>query len=128
MTTRSWSELKTFRKNHPAENYMQYDSSFKKQFSHLGKKFLKDCSTEMGLDCVKITYNPAGPACPGECMLYGMKADRGICIVVSVDGTVDHLGIMYRTIDGMNDHTGGSNHWMPWNEADPVETFSSLLR
>ncbi len=109
------------------DGYMEEDSSkmnenaeglAKQNFRKLGKKAFKELAEYIGLKEYDVKFNPGGPAVSGDLSLMGMfTADKGIYISMNKDGLKG--GVLYRSIKGMKDYSGGGNNYFP--EAELAE-------
>ena len=86
----------------------------KKVFLKTGKTFLWNLSKDLKLRDAKISVNPGGIAVSGECSLIGLWNDGGggIYVQLSQFGGDQENVLLYRTIQSMDDHTGGQNHFV----------------
>ena len=84
----------------------------KKVFLKTGKTFLWNLSKDLKLCDAKISVNPGGIAVSGECSLTGIWGNIGIFVQLSQFGSDQENVLLYRTIQRMDDHTGGQNHFV----------------
>lgn len=112
-----------------------YDSigyATKQEFGKIGKKALKELATMLKLNEYNVNFNSAGVACSGDLRLMGFKKGKakGIYINFNKNGICDW--ILYRTIENMNDWTGGINNQLPMDSFDNPESIvkavNQLLR
>lgn len=87
----------------------------KKTFLSVGKTFLRALAKDLGFRESKTASNPVGIAVSGECYLYGMWEDGGLYICLEQPPIGDDI-LLYRTIQDINDHRGGSNRFISLRE------------
>lgn len=117
-----------FRKDHWEElsNYPSHD--LKKSHGRRGKNALKVLGELLELEEIKVHYNPSGIIDGGYLTLIGMRGDKGIYVSLSCSG----LGkdILYRTVQHMEDYTGGSNNFLSTSEfiEDPEKCIEKMKK
>lgn len=88
----------------------------KKVFLNLGKTFLRALAKDLGLHDAKVTSNPGGIAVSGECSLYGMWENSGICVCISQPCLAGVDTVLYRSIRHVRDYNGGHNQFVSRSE------------
>lgn len=88
----------------------------KKVFLNLGKTFLRALAKDLGLHDAKVTSNPGGIAVSGECSLYGMWENGGICVCISQPCLAGVDTVLYRSIRHVRDYKGGHNQFVSRSE------------
>jgi hypothetical protein len=78
----------------------------KLKFKRNALALLKQVNIALELNA-DMRYNPGGIAVSGEATLH---ADKVYIQVSDID-----LGILYRTVRGRKDYSGGFNHWYSWS-------------
>ena len=84
----------------------------KKIFLKTGRTFLWNLSKDLKLTDAKISVNPGGIAVSGECSLTGIWGNTGVFVQLSQFGGDQENVLLYRTIQSMDDHAGGQNHFV----------------
>jgi len=97
----------------------------KKAFLNTGKTFLRALAKDLGFKKAKVSSNPAGIAVSGECYLYGMWEDGGLYICLEQPTVGDDI-LLYRTIQDINDHRGGSNNFISLRDLRQMD-YKQLL-
>lgn len=98
----------------------------KDRFHTVYKKRLREIATALGLSKEEydLRSNKAGPAILGEVTLHTNK------LYLQVGG-LDESQVMYRSVSGRKDYTGGTNHWMSleslWNDSRCIPAFRTLI-
>lgn len=99
----------------------------KAKFGRLGKQAFKELAEYLGLKEYDVRYNKGGIAVSGDLTLMGMyEPEKGIYISMNKDGFGP--GVLYRTISGMKDFTGGSNNYFNESEFKTPETIKKRMR
>lgn len=121
------SQKKLNELNSVLRNYDYMNQSNKEEFHKLSKQFLRKVAKDLDLGQFAVRSNKAGPAVSGEVYLMGMFSEgNGIFIVISGDNGASYMKspIMYRSITGMKDHTGGHNRWL---KHDQMEDYDNVI-
>ena len=95
----------------------------KKEFTRIRKKWMNQLIQIMGLEKADydLRYNAGGPAVMGEVTLHTDK--------VYVQLLDSQCGpIMFRTVTGRKDYSGGANHWGDFAEVEDIEKFARNLK
>lgn len=87
----------------------KFDYAGKHRFKRSALALLKQVDKALNLNA-DIRYNSGGMAVSGEATLHADKV-----YVQIMDGD---LGILYRTVKGRKDYSGGCNHWYSWRALD----------
>lgn len=83
--------------------------AMKDLFHRSGKQFLKELARRIGATEFEVRSNKAGPAVVGEVTLHTPH--------VYVQLTGGSCGdVMFRSVNGMKDYTGGPNQWSSMRE------------
>ena len=114
---RNWDRLS----NYP-------DDTLKKSHGRKGRNALKTIGKLLGLEQVKVDFNPSGIIDGGYLTLIGMKGEKGIYISLSCS----NLGpdVLYRTAEHMKDYRGGTNNFLTSENfvEDPERCLAALAR
>lgn len=98
----------------------------KKTFLKTGKTFLWNLSKDLKLCDSKTSTSPGGIAVSGECSLVGMWDDVGICVQIGQPNYDRERVLLYRTVQSMDDRTGGQNHFLTLRDLQRM-SYSQLL-
>jgi hypothetical protein len=99
----------------------------KDRFHTVYKKRLREIAEALGLSKSEydLRSNKAGPAVLGEVILH---SDR---IYLQVGG-LNQNQVMYRSVKGRKDYTGGTNNWMSldvlWNNARCIPALLAVMK
>jgi len=99
----------------------------KKAFLNTGKTFLRALAKDLGFKEAKVSSNSAGIAVSGECYLYGVWDDGGLYFCLEQPPIGDDV-LLYRTIQDINDHRGGSNRFISLRELRQMDYTQLLAR
>ena len=90
-----------------------YNATFKEQFKKVGTRAMRELAELLDLKEIDIHFNPGGIAVSGDLRLMGMWSEEdGIYITMNKDFPNRMSGeVLYRTIKGMKDYTGGPNNY-----------------
>jgi hypothetical protein len=83
-----------------------YGQTEKAKFKRNALALLKQVNKALDLNA-DIRFNPGGWAVSGDAMLHADKVYIAI--------TSSEHGVMYRTVKGRKDYSGGFNHWYSWS-------------
>ena len=114
------------------EGFPGYDDARKEKFKEIGKRFVWDIFlalrelTNKELPH-KISFNAGGIAVSGDHHLKVMfSEDKGVHLFFGAE--MPHLGMCYRSIKSLDDHTGGPNHWYKFeNLGHPAKFLGALM-
>lgn len=98
----------------------------KKTFLHVGKTFLRALGKDLGLHDVKVYSNAGGIAVSGECWLYGLWDNGGICVGISQPVYGRENVILYRTIRDLRDFKGSYNRYIQLHDLKTL-SYEALL-
>ena len=102
--------------------------SAKWEYRRVGKAAMKEMANYLDLVEVDIHFNPAGIAVSGDLTLMGLRGDgTGIYVSMNKD-IVSICQVLYRTIKHMKDYTGGTNHWMSFEELADISTVTRKIK
>ena len=105
-----------------------YKGSAKWEFRRIGKAAMKELANYLDLVEVDIHFNPGGVAVSGDITLMGRDRDgKGIYVSMNKD-MVSICQVLYRTIKHMKDYTGGTNHWMSFEELADIPTVIRKIK
>ncbi len=87
-----------------------YNDKDKARFAKLGTVLLQQVAArlKMPIDTYEVRYNKGGIAVSGEVILHHET------LYIQLAQT--DLGVLYRSVEGQKDYTGGRNRWMKWEE------------
>lgn len=88
----------------------------KAEFHAKGRVFLRALSKDLGLREYKVKSNYGGIAVSGEVYLYGMWSEGNGLMVCLEEPCLGDDVLLYRSVQGMNDHRGGRNHFIGLSE------------
>jgi hypothetical protein len=102
------SELVALRRGRQANAYTEYDEKRKQEFRNAATTYLRAVADALGLKEGEydLRYNPAGIAVAGDITLH---TDT---LYVTFSDSFWCLGVLYRSVKGRRDYTGGPNQWM----------------
>ena len=102
-------------------------SPSKARFHRQYKRLLKTVAEKMGMapGTYDIRSMKGGPAVMGEVVLHG---DHIYVMVIGDKLKRDEPAVMYRTVQGRRDYTGGQNHWMQSSLLNDPHHAASILR
>ncbi|MEG1525746.1 MAG: hypothetical protein RR475_12135 [Clostridia bacterium] len=98
----------------------------KKTFLHVGKTFLRALGKDLGLRDVKVHSNAGGIAVSGECWLYGLWDNGGICVCISQPVCGRENVILYRAIRDLRDFKGSYNRYFQLHDLKTL-SYETLL-
>lgn len=107
-----------------AQRGVAYDDDAKRLFHVEARRALKRLAHDLGLatDAYDLRVNPGGPAVSGEVTLH---ADR-VYVQVSIGG-FGPGEILFRSVRGRRDYTGGQNHWARIDELLEPDRFAERI-
>jgi hypothetical protein len=85
-----------------------YDQRGKKSFHQLSRKLLAEIAAELGSSVMELRTNLGGAAVSGETTLH---TDR-VYIQISKGGMGEGREVLYRSVTGTSDYSGGSNNFL----------------
>lgn len=84
----------------------------KTEFHAKGRVFLRALAGDLELREYRVKSNYGGIAVSGEVYLYGMWPEGNGLMVCLEEPCLGDEVLLYRSIQGMNDHIGGRNHFI----------------
>lgn len=104
---------------------LSYNHDAKERWHRLARRVAKALAVKMGLKPSEydVRFNRAGIAVSGETTLH---ADW-IYVQLDVPFFGPFKGFMYRSCQGQKDYTGGTNHWMKFDELLDLDAAAAKL-